>query len=221
MKSVGHLLQWLGSLLVAGAITYGVYTYVSMMGEDRLHALLAVIDLNLSQQSDWKEARFVVLRDGEHGLHLSTLNPFGKPFHESEDDEDPLPLFFGGVMELQLLRPDGIVLFSGRFDSTDIRHAWPRNLEWTELGRIDLAAPSGGEWRLRTRVVEPDSRFDRTTSQVLIMPPQVVDIGWFLFGKTIELVVSGILALFGLTLLLAGVLLKRRARRGTSTTGKI
>ena len=144
MKSVDHLLQWLGSLLVAGSITYGVYTYVSMMGEDRLHARLAVIDLNLSQQSDWKEARFVVLRDGEHGLRLTTLNPFGKPFHESENDEDPLPLFFGGVMELQLLRPDGIVLFSGRFDSTDIRHAWPRNLEWTELGRIDLAAPSGG-----------------------------------------------------------------------------
>lgn len=192
--------------MACGIIMSGL-TYRDMSTENLLHARSPAITLHLDRRSDAATSRFNLYRPGPHLLYLTTVNNFGSPGIE----EGPI---FSGTLEVSLRNSrDGAISILKR-TGAEMNLRKPSNMEWTTLDTVDVGATEGIIWTITASVIEPDSAFAGTTSEVFLFPPQTYDIGWYMFGKTIQLVATGSLILIGfLIFFFSGLKLRKKAKQ--------
>ncbi len=199
------VLRWVGTVFVLFAVVQGGRILFTLITETRLHKRVGVMPVSLSAASDWSEAAFRLHRPGVHTLYLTTVNAFT----DSIGTKQPQ---YRGVFDVALLTPHGESFLNKRYSGASLPLLRPHNMEWTVLEELPIDNPFDSEWTIRVRVVEPDTAFAATRSQILIFPPQKFEIGWFIFEKSVELAVMSLLFFLGMGAVGAGALLRRRQR---------
>jgi hypothetical protein len=205
------VLRWLGPALVLIAVVLGVRIVYEINTETRLHKRVGVVPLPLDRAGAWTDTTFRLFQPGMHILYLTSVNAFSQPYEDIDFEAERQ--LFSGAFEAVITSPGGETFLEKRYDGSTVSHPRPYNTEWTVLEELQVADPFQGEWTIRARVVEADTMFGGIRSELLIFPPQKYEIGWFLFEKSVELALVGLLFFVGMVAVGAGALLRRRARR--------
>jgi hypothetical protein len=195
--------------MLFGIIGAGI-TYRVMATENLLHAKTGIITLNLSDTSDWKSEKFSLYQTGNYLLVLTTVNNFSAPY--IGDSTEPLSPHYSGQLDVEVVHPSGATLLSKHFAGHSFSLNVPYNMSWAVLDTLHITEPFDGTWGIKAHVAVADTAFTRTTSQLFIFPPQKYDIGWYLYGKTFQLVGFALLILVGFILLFVTGYLKKRAK---------
>lgn len=193
--------------MVVGIVGAGL-TYRDMATENLLHAKTGIITLKLSDTSDWKSEKFSLYQPGKYLLVLTTVNNFSKPY--LTDTLEQLSPRYTGNLDVEVVQPSGALLLSKQFTRNSLSLNVPYNMSWTVLDTLQIDEPFDGTWSIKGRVATADTSFARTTSQLFLFPPQKYDIGWYLYGKTFQLVGFALMILVGfITLFISGRFRKR------------
>jgi hypothetical protein len=193
MKRTGQTLLIIGILLMICSLAWGLVVYFNLSSEQRKQAPQGVIELDLTQLSDWKTATFNQYRQGEHTLYLTTVNSFSRPYAPNGTSYIEIVSYVGSI-EVILQDPSGEIYFQKHLRAGCTHHIRPENMQWTALGKISLSTVRRGDWKIRARVLEADPRFVGTHSEIRLYPPQIYDIGWYAFGEWLEILGMGVLA---------------------------
>ena len=197
-------------MTVGGMIGAGT-TFMNMRLQRHLHDRVDGLKFKLSEQSDWRTETFSVYDTGYYTLYLSTVNAFSKP-----SDSDTMKQFqtlYHGIFVARIADQSDNTVWSRRIDEYSISLALPPNMAWTFLDSVSISNPLGGSWKLQTRVVQADENFSKTFSELILMPPQLLDIGWYIYGQSIKLLGMGMLILVGFCMMVLGGYLQKRASR--------
>ncbi|HJR60676.1 MAG TPA: hypothetical protein VJ813_14795 [Vicinamibacterales bacterium] len=201
MKRYSKLMRIIGWGLVLACGSLALTTWLHLREERRLHAYRA-IELDLTEESGWKDVRLHPGRSGQWRISLTTVNAFS-----SAEGEPPLP--YRGAIEILLIDARDAVRLRKTLDGPSSGHVRPANMQWTDLVHVDLN--EGEELTLRARVARADRAFNRTVSAIRAYPPQVHDMGWYSFGETVKIVLFTVGSFIGLTMVAVAGMARRRA----------
>src|SRR2546426_3127233 len=127
MKRTGQTLLIIGIFLMICSLAWGLVVYFNLSSERRKHAPQGVIELDLTQLSDWKTATFNQYRQGDHTLYLPTVNSFSRPY-ASNGTSSIETVQYSGSIEVILQDPSGEIHFQKHFRAGSTDHIRPENM---------------------------------------------------------------------------------------------
>lgn len=194
--SLPRLLLLLGIAMTIGGVGGTGYFYREMKIENLKHARTGDVALSLGAVSDWKEARFNVFREGTHTLILTA-----RPGHHPADTSRP-------TLEIEVADPSGATAFRSSvalpaqaLGAVDAGGAFT-------AGSFSVADPGEEPWSVRARITSAGAARE---CELSVLPPQRYDIGAYLEGGIVRLIVTGATGLAGFILIVAAATWQRRA----------
>jgi len=207
-KNFPKLLFVLGiAMLLFGMVSAGV-TFKEMRRQRHLHDRLCGVKLRLSEQSNWQTGLFAIYERGSHTLYLSTLNAQGKPL--TIDTMNTIYSEHNGEIEARIINPQNTMIWSKQI-LLPLLHV---QAGWSFLDSINISHVLEGEWKLEVRVTQPDVSNAKLFSELVLMPPQILNIGSYIHEQSLTLIFMGALMFTGFcTIVLGGYLQRRTSRR--------
>ena len=196
-------------------------TYMDMREQRHLHDRLAGIRFKLAEQTDWHTENFSPHDTGYHTLHLSTINTSSKPSTgKAQDDQSSTPdtsgkfrTFYHGTFEARIADPSDNIIWTGHIEGNTFFLTLPPTSAWIFVDSIHIPSLRQGPWKLQTRVTRADENFAPTYSELVLMPPQAMDIGLYIYEQSIKLIGVGLLIPIGFCTILLGAYLQKRVAR--------
>jgi hypothetical protein len=212
------MLMMLIGMIGAGRI------YMDMRQQRHLHDRLAGMKFKLAEQTDWRTETFSPHDTGYHTLHLSTINTSSKSLRaKAQDDKSSTSdtsgefrTFYHGTFEARIADPSNNIIWTKHIEGSTFFLALPSNTVWIFVDSVHIQNMHEGLWKFQTRVTHADENFAPTYSELILMPPQAMDIGFYIYGQSLKLIGMGLLIPIGFcTVLLGGYFQKRVTRSGT------
>ena len=180
--------------------------YTDMREQRHLHDRVAGITFSLGSNSDWQRQSLSIIDSGYYSLYLATTSRSSSPvsIHGAG--------LYHGTFEAQILDSSNIVLWQRGFGGREVTIVPPPNTVWTYLDSVQLHLRGEETCLLLIRVNGADTSFSRTSSELIIMPPQAFDIGVYIYGQALKLLGMGLLVLTGFFVMIFGGYLQQRRR---------
>ena len=197
-------------MTLAGMVGAGL-TYMGMREQRHLHDRLAGIKFTLAKQTDWQTETFSPHDTGYHTLHLSTVNTSRNS--AASDTAGASRTFYHGIFEARIAAPSGEIIWTRQMAGSTFFLVLPPHTAWMFIDSVYIQNAGEGVWKLQTRVVQADERFAPTYSELIVMPPQALDIAIYIYGESLKLMGLGLLIPIGFCVLLLGGYLQKRIGR--------
>jgi hypothetical protein len=199
-----RLILAVGIVMIFTGMIGAVVLYMDMREQRHLHDSVAGITFSLGKAADWQQQSFSIIDSGYYTLYLATSsrNPAPVSLHGAG--------LYHGTFEAQILDSSKNMLWQRAFGGPEVAIVPPPNTVWTYLDSAQLHLRGEESCILRIRVTGADTAFSKTSSELIIMPPQAFDIGVYIYGQALKLLGMGVLVLAGFFVMILGGYLQKR-----------